>query len=209
MFHAVYFYIDLIIIDLFIGFSRFVRRLSRNGFSLENLLQHCLQLINVCIHIITVLAVIFGSARHQSTGGNNILFGRCCRLSAFASTIHRIIIGICIKNHEYRIIHQIHIRKFHRIPVVFIGLGIVKIRNDLIAIEKLQTSIGRRKRSFSHLHIHGLHSFLGHSIYLQVSHISPLFRQYINRQHRRGNFHMRHGCDFFHQCIINPEFFRI
>ena len=42
IFHAVYFYIDLIIIDLFIGFSRFVRRLSGNGFSLENLLQHCL-----------------------------------------------------------------------------------------------------------------------------------------------------------------------
>ena len=209
MFHAVYFYIDLIIIDLFIGFSRFVRRLSRNGFSLENLLQHCLQLINVCIHIVAVLAVIIYRSRHQSAGGNNILLRRCRHLTAAISTAGGIIISIRVKDHKHWILHQIYIRHCHCIPVVFIGLGIVKIRNDLIAIEKLQTSIGRRKRSFSHLHIHGLHSFLGHSIYLQVSHISPLFRQYINRQHRRGNFHMRHGCDFFHQCIINPEFFRI
>ena len=203
MLHAVHTDIDLFIIQILIRLPALRCRLPRNHFIFKYLFQLYLQCIDICKYRIAVFLVRLQISGHNPAGGHNILFRRENGLPVGVCT-SGLIVGVCIEDHKYRIVHQIHIRRFHCIPIGFIGPGIIETRNDLIAVKQLKASVCRRQLSFCNINIHHLQGFLIHALDLKPAFISPLFCNDTDIQYRRCQLHMRNTGDLFHYGIINP-----
>ena len=176
--HIVYLYISLIIVKLFVRFSRGGRGLTRDRLVFKYPPDVRLEQIDITEHGITVVSPVLHAPGHHAAGFNHIFLRGLCYgcipilIHIHAISVLRLPVCVLIEDHKHGLVHEIHIRHLTGLPVILLGLFIHEIGCYRITVEKLQLLIAcPGQRSLSDLNIHLCKSFRLHGHHIQSQYL--------------------------------------